>query len=629
MSQGESTTPPLAFTCEPTDQEEADCPYLFEKLEAIFYKATPTKVTYYAQWHGQDVWSRHIKGPWHYEKDNEEITLDDWNLIYPGYKHLVLLDPTPGYYRQTHLNRNQQKHLVGKLNGKLVLWSPTKNTFVYTNNLTATFPPDRTPSSRPPSRAPSRAQSPEESQDEAVVTSLLERTGQVLTSLTEETVWRRTPKPSSAPEAFLETLPQKQAPTVLPTPSTEGTSIHVTAAEAPALPTVPESPTPVPAQVTSSLVQGRSSPSQSQPVASIATQAPYTSHSKLPPAAVASSSKGKAPATTMSTSTIAAAPKSLGSPPEPYDGKPDKAEAFWSALESYFYLNSGMFADDNRKIATALTYFKVGMPAGEWARDKQKTALAANPINFGSWADFKKGYDTHFVPAQSQLQAVQAMHNLRMGGRTFNNWYQEWFTHASRSGIDENTKMFAFRKNILMALHEKIIALHPQPTTLKDLVEKASAFDQVWRVYRPQTSGRLHGYNARATALGQEDEAQINLFQPEEGDRCPSGNAATVGKVSRQEKDRRFKEKLCFYCGKPGHQVRECRVKKSQSGVGRKPGQHRDTRTRLLTTEELEPQEEGAPTDYDNSNVSLSRFYMDVNRYDILRPKLAPVDSDF
>ena len=248
---------------------------------------------------------------------------------------------------------------------KIVLWSPSKNAFVYTNNLTVTFPPDRTPSSRPPSRAPSRAQSPEESQDEAVVTSLLERTGQVLTSLTEETVRRRTPEPSSAPGAFPETPPQKQAPTVLPTLSTEETSTHVAAAEAPALPTVPKSPTPVPAQVTSSLVQGRSSSSQSQSVASTAAQAPYTSRSKLPPAAVASSSKGKAPATTMSTST--AAPKSLGSPPEPYDGKPDKTEAFWSALESYFYLNSGMFVDDNRKIATALTYFKVGTPAREWA----------------------------------------------------------------------------------------------------------------------------------------------------------------------------------------------------------------------------------------------------------------------
>ena len=104
MSQ-EGSTPP-AFTCEPTTQEEADCPYLFEKLEAIFYKAAPEKVTYYAKWRNQGIWSRHIKGLWHYEESNEEITLDDWNICYPGYKHLILPDPRPGYYGQTHLNRN-------------------------------------------------------------------------------------------------------------------------------------------------------------------------------------------------------------------------------------------------------------------------------------------------------------------------------------------------------------------------------------------------------------------------------------------------------------------------------------------------------------------------------------------
>ena len=261
MSQG--TNPkPQAYSRKPNQKEAEDCPYLFEDLEVVFYREDPSDVTYYAKWHGQDVWSRNIKGPWSYETSNQEIMIDDWNLYYPGIKHLRFRDPDPVYLGQTVLNKDRQKHLAGKLNGKSVLWNPLKNVFVYTNNLTVTFPLDRTPSSRPLSRAPSRAQSPEESQDEAAVTSLLERTGQVLTSLTEEAVWRRTPEPSSAPGAFPETPPSKQPPTVLPTPSTEGTSTRVAAAEAPALPTVPESPTPVPAQVASSLVQGRSSPSR-------------------------------------------------------------------------------------------------------------------------------------------------------------------------------------------------------------------------------------------------------------------------------------------------------------------------------------------------------------------------------
>ena len=170
MSQG--TNPkPLAYTHKPNKQEAADCPYLFEELEAIFYKKDPNDIMYYTKWHGQDIWSRNIKGPWSYETSNQEITTDNWNLYYPGFKHLKFRDPDPAYLGQVILNKEGQRRLAGKFNGKSVLWSPAKNIFVYTNNITVTFPPDRVPSSRPPTRAPSRAQSPEDSQDEEVVTA--------------------------------------------------------------------------------------------------------------------------------------------------------------------------------------------------------------------------------------------------------------------------------------------------------------------------------------------------------------------------------------------------------------------------------------------------------------------------
>ncbi len=35
--------------------------------------------------------------------------------------------------------------------------------------------------------------------------------------------------------------------------------------------------------------------------------------------------------------------KTFGSTPEPFDGKPAHAQAFWHALENYFYLNGDDF----------------------------------------------------------------------------------------------------------------------------------------------------------------------------------------------------------------------------------------------------------------------------------------------
>jgi hypothetical protein len=61
--------------------------------------------------------------------------------------------------------------------------------------------------------------------------------------------------------------------------------------------------------------------------------------------------------------------KILGAAPEPFEGKPEKAEAFWNNLENYFYLNKDVFNTNGKKISSALTYFKIGTSAGEWAQD--------------------------------------------------------------------------------------------------------------------------------------------------------------------------------------------------------------------------------------------------------------------
>ncbi len=170
----------------------------------------------------------------------------------------------------------------------------------------------------------------------------------------------------------------------------------------------------------------------------------------------------------------------LGSPPEPFEGKSEKVEAFWNTLENYYYLNEVNYMDEQKKISSTLTYFKISMMAREWAQDRQKIALAAMPINFGTWADFKATFKKHFILEYTKLEATNAMYMSKMGGRPFNEWYQEWSTYASCSRANEETKMFAFRKALPQALHQKIIGVSPQPMTLDDLAEKAREFNHIW-----------------------------------------------------------------------------------------------------------------------------------------------------
>jgi hypothetical protein len=176
-------------------------------------------------------------------------------------------------------------------------------------------------------------------------------------------------------------------------------------------------------------------------------------------------------------------PHLLGMAPESFDGSADKAIAFWNTLENYYTTNAAIYDTEDKKISAVLTHFKLGTQAGEWASDRMAAALAAAPQTYGMWAIFKADFKAQFIPPQTQLDAITKIHNLPMGGKEFNVWFQEWSQYERRSQVDEATKMYAFRKNLNPSLHQKIIQITPQPTTLAALIDKARDLDQNWHLY--------------------------------------------------------------------------------------------------------------------------------------------------
>ena len=105
--------------------------------------------------------------------------------------------------------------------------------------------------------------------------------------------------------------------------------------------------------------------------------------------------------------------------------------------------------------------------------------------------------------------------------------------------------MFTFRKVLPQALHQKILGVSHQPTMLDDLVKKAREFGHIWWLYSNpaftgSTSKPQGGFKNHAMTT-EEDGTQVNTFTQK------------FEKFSKEEKDQHFKNKLCLYCGKPGH----------------------------------------------------------------------------
>jgi len=176
-------------------------------------------------------------------------------------------------------------------------------------------------------------------------------------------------------------------------------------------------------------------------------------------------------------------PQILGTPPDPYNGSPDKAITFWNTLTNYYAINDGTYVMNAQKVLSTLTYFKISTSGGDWASDQMATALATNLVNYGMWDQFKAAFEKQFILPASQMEAIQKMHATTIGTCDFPTWFQDWSTQARCTRVDETTKMWAFRRNLPVALQQKLLMLSPQPTTLDTLVEKAWEFNCNWQIF--------------------------------------------------------------------------------------------------------------------------------------------------
>jgi hypothetical protein len=101
--------------------------------------------------------------------------------------------------------------------------------------------------------------------------------------------------------------------------------------------------------------------------------------------------------------------------------------------------------------------------------------------------------------------------------------------------------------------------------------------------------------------------------------------------ISKEEKDRRFREQLCLYCGGKGHMVKECQVKQNaQNNPRTRKNPRRDTKACATMTQESENSGKSPASIYEEfpPSATISRLYQDPDPFGLLHPRSAP-NEDF
>ena len=383
MSKWEKLKKSYVTCFPPTKEEQKTIPLCFKDAFATAKVGTHTL---FANFEEEPVWVTKSHISWKYVSTNENVDISEIIGWFPYYQQLKNINPFTGNAR---------------FDGKDVYYSPLSEVWHYFNNHKVHFNGSEASESNKEdsedkdeeddeSKEEDNKNPSEPGSDTAKVDKLLLSTETSVTSALQKISSRPgTPAQQTSMLPGISRNPSPE-PSQVPTPP-------VSKGKQPVPPPRPHSLVP-----SSTIVQPR--PSTPKVTPSPLAQKGNTSGgtmSSVPHTASPLTKTTKARSQVPSTPTMAATPCPVGATPEAFDGKASSAIAFWNTLKNYYTVNSAVYADEKARIQSALTHFKLGTQAGEWANDRIAKALGVTPADYGTWAELKKDFNTQFIPSQT------------------------------------------------------------------------------------------------------------------------------------------------------------------------------------------------------------------------------------
>ena len=248
--------------------------------------------------------------------------------------------------------------------------------------------------------------------------------------------------------------------------------------------------------------------------------------------------------------------------PNDYDGDSDTARQWANSVAMYLAMNEAVYDTDQKKIIFAHSFMTKGT-AASWADNKNEKALVevdGRRVGWGTWKDWIADFGNTFYFGDHRTTSRQALQNMRQTGDV-KEYITKFRFHAGNSGITDNSALIGyFQKGIKNVLMEKIYAMETVPTTIEGWINKAQIFENNWKQGQIVKKEKHYDGNERT---------RQNPFhsKPYQGTKPRDPNAMDVDRItlSPEEKDRYFREALCFECGQKGHRAAVCRNRQGPS----------------------------------------------------------------
>ena len=287
------------------------------------------------------------------------------------------------------------------------------------------------------------------------------------------------------------------------------------------------------------------------------------------------------------------APKAKSKEPDTFDGSDPKKLNNFILLCNLYFRNSSAYDDDEHKVTFALSYLR-----GTALEYFEPSILDSNetPAWMDNWSAFVRTLRTQFGPIDPTADAEDGIDNLKMHDNQHIVKYNVEFNRlAIRTGWDDGVLRHRYYSGLAERIKD-IMGQQGKPTSLEDMKHLAHSIDsRHWERLREKSrAGRSKSdhpdkpdsKNNKSDDKGKTPASNNNSNQsrnnnnsnnnnksnkPAKGS-SSSGNSASIadklgkdGKLAREERQRRFDNNLCLYCGGTGHTAANCNKSSSSS----------------------------------------------------------------
>lgn len=236
-------------------------------------------------------------------------------------------------------------------------------------------------------------------------------------------------------------------------------------------------------------------------------------------------------------------------PPPVFENTSNSLEDVIFYCDMEYSMKPGAYEMDSAKTIFLVSH--LNKAAFTWAR----TQITSKPQLADDYASFKESVRALYG-SNDELSSLEAQSKLESLKQTKSaSEYTALFEqYTSRLGFNVEAKEALYRRGLKPSLRRALAATNEIYDDYADLCRATIKLDSnLYAVDKAEKSTNKPSFSSSPS----EPRSNKNKGKKPSGSR----NSTARGPLSNAEREKRIKNNLCLYCGKPGHTVKDCKEK--------------------------------------------------------------------